>query len=76
MDKAGYRFREDISIAPDVASSEFYEPESGLYVFKKSDGSRRTAAELTDYYVELKKNIPSSPSKTAVRKTTGTDGKS
>ena len=58
VDKAGYRFGEDISIALDVASSEFYEPESGLYVFKKSDGSRRTAAELTDYYVELKKKYP------------------
>ena len=58
VDKAGYRFGEDISIALDVASSEFYEPESGLYIFKKSDGSRRTAAELTDYYVELKKKYP------------------
>ena len=58
VDKAGYRFGEDISIALDVASSEFYDPESGLYVFKKSDGSRRTAAELTDYYVELKKKYP------------------
>ena len=58
VDKAGYRFGEDISIALDVASSEFYEPESGLYVFKKSDGSRRTAAELTDYYVALKKKYP------------------
>ena len=58
VDKAGYRFGEDIAIALDVASSEFYDPESGLYVFKKSDGSRRTAEELTDYYVELKKKYP------------------
>ena len=58
VDKAGYRFGEDISIALDVASSEFYDAESGLYVFKKSDGSRRTAEELTDYYVELKKKYP------------------
>lgn len=58
VDKAGYRFGEDISIALDVASSEFYDPESGLYIFKKSDSSRRTAAELTDYYVELKKKYP------------------
>ena len=58
VEKAGYRFGEDIAIALDVASSEFYDPESGLYVFKKSDGSRRTAEELTDYYVELKKKYP------------------
>lgn len=56
--RAGYTLGTDIFIALDVASSEFYEPESGLYVFKKSDGSRRTAAELTDYYVELKKKYP------------------
>ena len=58
VDKAGYRFGEDIAMALDVASSEFYDPESGLYVFRKSDGSRRTAEELTDYYVELKKKYP------------------
>lgn len=56
--RAGYTLGTDIFIALDVASSEFYDPESGLYVFKKSDGSRRTAAELTDYYVELKKKYP------------------
>ena len=56
--RAGYTLGTDIFIALDVASSEFYEPESGLYIFKKSDGSRRTAAELTDYYVELKKKYP------------------
>lgn len=58
VERAGYTLGTDIFIALDVASSEFYDPESGLYVFKKSDGSRRTAEELTDYYVELKKKYP------------------
>ena len=58
VDKAGYRFGEDISIALDVASSEFYDPSRNLYVFKKSDGLGRTAEELTAYYQELQKKYP------------------
>jgi enolase len=58
VEKAGYKLGEDIFIALDVASSEFYDKESGLYVFKKSDGSKRTAAELVDYYKGLKSRFP------------------
>ena len=50
---AGYEFGKDIFIALDSASSEFYDKATGLYVFKKSDGSKRTAAELVAYYKEL-----------------------
>jgi len=50
---AGYEFGKDIFIALDAASSEFYDKEKGLYVFKKSDGSQRTGAELVAYYKEL-----------------------
>ena len=58
IEKAGYKMGEDIFIALDVASSEFFDKESGLYVFKKSDGSKRTAAELVDYYAGLQKKYP------------------
>ncbi|MEM7386903.1 MAG: phosphopyruvate hydratase [Verrucomicrobiota bacterium] len=58
VEKAGYQMGDDIAIALDVASSEFYDAEENLYVFKKSDGSKRTAAELVDYYAELKKKHP------------------
>lgn len=58
VEKAGYKLGEDVAIALDVASSEFYDAEENLYVFKKSDGSKRTAAELVDYYAELQKNFP------------------
>ncbi len=58
VERAGYQFGKDIVLALDAASSEFYDPESGLYVFKKSDGSKKTAQELTDYYVGLKKQYP------------------
>jgi len=58
VDKAGYKLGEDIFIALDVASSEFYDAKKGKYVFKKSDKSERTAAELVAYYAELQKKYP------------------
>jgi enolase len=58
VDKAGYKLGEDIFIALDVASSEFFDKKKGKYVFKKSDKSERTAAELVAYYAELKKKYP------------------
>ena len=58
IEKAGYKMGEDIFIALDVASSEFFDKAKSKYVFKKSDKSERTAAELVAYYAELKKNFP------------------
>jgi enolase len=58
VDKAGYKLGEDIFIALDVASSEFFDKAKNKYVFKKSDKSERTAAELVAYYAELKKKFP------------------
>ncbi len=58
IENAGYTPGEDVSLALDVASSEFYDAESGLYVFKKSSGDRLTAAELTDYYKGLIERYP------------------
>jgi enolase len=58
VDKAGYKLGEEIFIALDVASSEFYDKEKGKYVFKKSDKSEKSAAELVDYYLELQSKYP------------------
>ncbi|MBQ7021997.1 MAG: phosphopyruvate hydratase [Akkermansia sp.] len=58
IENAGYRPGEQVSLALDVASSEFYDAESGLYVFKKSSGDRLTAAELTEYYKGLIERYP------------------
>lgn len=58
VEKAGYKFGEDIFIALDVASSEFYDKAKNKYVFKKSDKSERTAAELVAYYAELQSKFP------------------
>jgi enolase len=45
---AGYEPGKDIAIALDVAASELYK--DGVYVFKKGDGSRRTAQEMVSLY--------------------------
>jgi enolase len=58
VDKAGYSLGDQIAIALDVASSEFFDSEKQRYVFKKSDGSERTAEELVDYYAELQTKYP------------------
>jgi len=58
VEAAGYKMGDDICIALDVASSEFYDREKGKYVFKKSDGSERSAGELVAYYEELMKGYP------------------
>ena len=53
---AGYKPGRDIAIAIDPAASEFYD--SGNYVFKKSDGSRKTPAQMVELYGEWMKKYP------------------
>jgi enolase len=45
---AGYEPGADVAIALDVAASELFQ--DGEYVFKKGDGSRRTAEGMVDLY--------------------------
>ncbi|MFL6528898.1 MAG: phosphopyruvate hydratase [Chthoniobacterales bacterium] len=56
--KAGYKLGSEIFLALDVAASEFYDAAKKQYVFKKSDGSKRNAAELISYYQTLAKKFP------------------
>ncbi len=56
--KAGYKLGKEVFIALDVASSEFFDAAKKQYVFKKSDGSKRSAAELVAYYQDLQKKYP------------------
>ncbi len=58
IEKAGYRPDEDVKIALDVASSEFYDEKKKRYVFKKSDGSVKTVDELIAFYQKLQKKYP------------------
>lgn len=56
--EAGYKFGEEVFIALDAAASEFYDQSAGTYVFKKSDGSKRSAADMISYYQDLCAKYP------------------
>jgi enolase len=58
VERAGYKLGEQIFIALDAASSEFYDRVQNLYIFKKSDGSKRTAEELVEFYAQLCGKFP------------------
>src|SRR3954451_6379005 len=58
VEKAGYKFGEQIFIALDPAASEFFDREQNAYVFKKSDGSKKSGEELVDYYEKLSNRFP------------------
>ena len=53
---AGYQAGKEIAIALDPAASEFYD--EGAYVMKKSDGSRKTPAELLALWSDWVKRYP------------------
>ncbi|EIP99857.1 phosphopyruvate hydratase [Opitutaceae bacterium TAV1] len=55
---AGYKLGKDITLALDVASSEFIDKKTGKYVFKKSDGRQFTGDEFVAYYKELTAKYP------------------
>ncbi len=48
IERAGYKPGRQIALALDPASSEFFE--NGSYVFKKSDGSRRSSNQMVSFY--------------------------
>ncbi len=50
IEKAGYRPGEDVFIALDPASSEYYLENEGLYYLKKSTGDKLTSNEMVDYW--------------------------
>ena len=56
--KAGYALGKEIFIALDPASSEFFDREKNAYIFKKSDGSQKSADELVEYYAQLCAKFP------------------
>jgi enolase len=58
IEKAGYTPGEQIAIALDPASSEFYVKETGKYVFKKSDKSEKTSAEMVEFWADWARQYP------------------
>jgi enolase len=56
VEEAGYQLGEDIVLALDVAASEMYR--DGGYVFHKSSGVRRSAAEMVQFYSDWVDRYP------------------
>src|ERR1700674_1537631 len=55
---AGYQPGEQVSIALDPAASEFYDKASGKYIFKKSDKSTHTSAQMAAYWTSWVEKYP------------------
>lgn len=53
IEKAGYTLGEDVALALDVASSEFYE--DGVYNF---EGGKHSSAEMVEVYADLVEQYP------------------
>lgn len=58
IEAAGYKPGDDIHIAMDAASSEFYDEKEGKYIFKKSTGQALEPAEMVEYWSEWVKRYP------------------
>ena len=58
IEKAGYKAGEDIFIALDPASSEYYLQEENVYHMKWSSGDKLTPAEMVDYWDNWVKKYP------------------
>jgi enolase len=58
IELAGYTPGEQIAIALDPASSEFYNKETGKYVFKKSDKRELTSEEMTAFWANWVSKYP------------------
>lgn len=56
IEKAGYKPGEDVKLAMDVASSEFYK--DGQYTLPGENNKSFTSKELVDFYVELCDKYP------------------
>jgi len=58
IEKAGFKPGEDIFIALDPAASEFYDKNTGKYVFKKSSGESLSSEQMVDFLADLCKKYP------------------
>jgi enolase len=58
IELAGYKPGEQIAIALDPASSEFYNKETGKYVFKKSDKRELSSEEMVHFYDNWVRQYP------------------
>jgi enolase len=58
IQQAGYKPGEQIAIALDPASSEFFDKDKKKYIFKKSDKSEKTSAQMVDFYAKWVSQYP------------------
>ncbi len=58
IEKAGYKPGEDIYLALDPASSEYYLTDEKVYHFKKSNGDKLTPAQMVDYWKNWTSKYP------------------
>ncbi|CAG0949535.1 MAG: phosphopyruvate hydratase [Bacteroidetes bacterium] len=58
IEKAGYKPGEDIYIALDAASSEFYDAKNKVYHFHKSDNRKLNSQEMANYWKDWTKKYP------------------
>lgn len=58
IELAGYKAGQDICIALDPASSEFFDKEKNKYVFKKSDKRELTSEQMVDFYADWVRQFP------------------
>jgi enolase len=58
IQQAGYKPGEQIAIALDPASSEFFDKDKKKYIFKKSDKSEKTSAQMVEFYANWVSQYP------------------
>jgi enolase len=58
IEAAGFKPGEDMHIAMDAATSEFYDKKTGLYTFSKSDGRQLTSEEMAQYWADWSAKYP------------------
>jgi enolase len=58
IEKAGFKAGEDVFIAMDAATSEFYDTASNSYTFKKSSGKKISSDEMVEYWASWAAKYP------------------
>ncbi len=58
IEKAGYKPGDDIFVALDAASSEFYLEKENVYHLHKSTGDKLTPAQMADFWTDWTKKYP------------------
>jgi len=58
IEQAGFKPGDDVMIAIDAASAEYYDKDKGRYIFKKSSKKEFTSAEMNDYWATWIEKYP------------------